>query len=131
VSSPAGIAITPNGVFAYVVTLNDTVSVIATASNTVAATIPVTAPQQVAITPDGAFAYVSTFFNTVAVIATATNSVSAAVPVGAGSFGIAILVKPVPGPTSKDQCKNGGWQIYNNPPFKNQGDCIKYVHQLP
>ena len=30
-------------------------------------------------------------------------------------------------PTSKDQCKNGGWQTFNNPSFKNQGDCVSYV----
>jgi hypothetical protein len=35
-----------------------------------------------------------------------------------------------PTPTSKDQCKNGGWQNYadqNGHPFKNQGDCVSYV----
>jgi hypothetical protein len=30
-------------------------------------------------------------------------------------------------PTSKDQCKNGGWQTFDNPPFKNQGECVSYV----
>ena len=30
-------------------------------------------------------------------------------------------------PTSKDDCKNGGWQRFNNPSFKNQGDCVSYV----
>jgi hypothetical protein len=30
-------------------------------------------------------------------------------------------------PTSKDDCKNGGWQNYSNPTFKNQGDCVSYV----
>jgi len=30
-------------------------------------------------------------------------------------------------PTSKDQCKDGGWQQFNNPTFKNQGDCVSYV----
>ena len=28
-------------------------------------------------------------------------------------------------PTSKDQCKNGGWKTF--PGFKNQGDCVSYV----
>jgi hypothetical protein len=28
--------------------------------------------------------------------------------------------------TSKDQCKNGGWQNFSNPAFKNQGDCVSY-----
>jgi hypothetical protein len=30
-----------------------------------------------------------------------------------------------PLPTSKDQCKNGGWR--NFPGFKNQGDCVSFV----
>ena len=30
-------------------------------------------------------------------------------------------------PTSKDQCKNGGWMNWK-PRFKNQGDCIQYVN---
>jgi hypothetical protein len=29
-----------------------------------------------------------------------------------------------PGPTSKDQCKDGGWQQFDHPAFKNQGDCV-------
>ena len=28
-------------------------------------------------------------------------------------------------PTSKDDCKNGGWQVYGV--FKNQGDCVSFV----
>ena len=33
-------------------------------------------------------------------------------------------------PTTKDQCKNGGWKQYEGPngPFKNQGDCIQFVN---
>lgn len=31
-------------------------------------------------------------------------------------------------PTSKDQCKNGGWQQFTSPTFKNQGDCIQFVN---
>ena len=30
-------------------------------------------------------------------------------------------------PTSKDQCKNGGYTRFNDPAFKNQGDCVSYV----
>lgn len=31
-------------------------------------------------------------------------------------------------PTSKDQCKNDGWRIFNTPrTFKNQGDCVSFV----
>ena len=34
---------------------------------------------------------------------------------------------PVPGtmPTSKDDCKKGGWQAFGV--FKNQGDCVSWV----
>jgi hypothetical protein len=30
-------------------------------------------------------------------------------------------------PTTKDQCKHDGWKSFNNPSFKNQGQCIKWV----
>lgn len=30
-------------------------------------------------------------------------------------------------PTDKDQCKKGGWASFNNPSFKNQGQCVSYV----
>ena len=36
----------------------------------------------------------------------------------------------LPSPTSKGQCKNGGWQNQvdvSGTPFKNQGDCVSYV----
>jgi len=39
-------------------------------------------------------------------------------------FNIVPLVGP---PTEKDQCKNDGWMTFNNPTFKNQGDCVSYV----
>ena len=28
------------------------------------------------------------------------------------------------GPTSKDQCKHGGWKSFTSPSFKNQGQCV-------
>jgi hypothetical protein len=32
-------------------------------------------------------------------------------------------------PTDKEQCKNGGWQNFNNPQiFRNQGECIQFVN---
>jgi len=32
-------------------------------------------------------------------------------------------------PTNKDQCKDGGWALFDQPrTFKNQGDCIQYVN---
>ena len=30
-------------------------------------------------------------------------------------------------PTDKSECKNGGWAEFNNPSFRNQGDCVSYV----
>ena len=67
-----------------------TVSVIDTATNSVAATISLGISQNpfgVAITPDGTRAYVTISFpnNFVSVIDTATNTVVATIPVGVGS----------------------------------------------
>lgn len=42
------------------------------------------------------------------------------------SLNSSTLVGP---PTTKDQCKNGGWMTFNTPrSFKNQGDCIQFVN---
>ncbi len=30
-------------------------------------------------------------------------------------------------PTNMDQCKKDGWKTFNNPTFKNQGQCVSYV----
>lgn len=35
--------------------------------------------------------------------------------------------EPAIAPTTKDQCKNGGWQTFNSPAFKNQGQCVSFV----
>jgi YVTN family beta-propeller protein len=77
--------VTPDGARVYVANFNGkTVSVIATAGNSVTATVPVgTFPVGVAVTPDGAHVYVANQSdNNVAVIATASNTVTATVPVG-------------------------------------------------
>jgi YVTN family beta-propeller protein len=65
--------------------------VIATASNTVTATIPVgNGPTGAAVTPDGSHVYVANdFSNTVSVIATATNTVTTTIPVGNAPIGVA------------------------------------------
>lgn len=34
-------------------------------------------------------------------------------------------------PTTKEQCKDGGWQSFNNPSFDNQGLCQKYAKDHP
>ena len=98
---PVGVAITPDGAFAYVTNFSSgTVSVIETASNTVIATATATVgvdtlPFGVAITPDGAFAYVThEGSGTVSVIATASNTVVATVPVGLNPSGVAITPFP-------------------------------------
>src|SRR5690242_8869570 len=105
--SPFGIAITPNGAFAYVsntgiicdphsplcpVAQAGSVSVIDIANYKVVATIPVGQyPAGVAVTPDGAFAYVTNFnSNTVSVINTATNAATATIGVGAEPLFVAI-----------------------------------------
>lgn len=41
-------------------------------------------------------------------------------------YEIVALVGP---PTSKEQCRSGGWQAFNTPrTFKNQGDCIQFFN---
>ena len=72
--------------------ISDTVSVIATATNTVVRTIPVGGnPIGVAVTPDGTHAYVANnSSDTVSVIATATNTVVATIAVGAFPLGVAV-----------------------------------------
>jgi YVTN family beta-propeller protein len=89
-TTPIGVAITPNGAFAYVTNnANNTVSVINTATNTVTATIPVgTNPIDLAITPNGAYVYTTGVY--VAVINTATNTVTATIPIGSQAWDIAI-----------------------------------------
>lgn len=38
------------------------------------------------------------------------------------------LDPPAPtGPTTKDDCKKGGWETYSDPSFRNQGDCVSFV----
>jgi YVTN family beta-propeller protein len=79
--------------FAYVTNSADgTVSVINTATNTVAATIPVgNAPQELAATPDGYLVYVTnTGGNSVSVISTTSNTVVATIPVGNTPVGVAV-----------------------------------------
>ena len=76
-SDPYGVAVTPDGAYAYVTNANgNTVSVISTSSNTVTATVTVGSnPFGVAVTPDGAYAYVTNWGdNTVDVGSTAAGN---------------------------------------------------------
>jgi len=69
----------------------NTVSVIATATNTVTATIAVgIGPIGVAVSPDGSTVYVTNRDNTVSVIAAASNTVIATIPVGSQPIGVAV-----------------------------------------
>jgi YVTN family beta-propeller protein len=89
--------------------LSNTVSVIATATNTVIATIPVGIdPFGVGVSPDGSKVFVANFYSsTVSVIGTATNTVTATVPVGNGTVAFGVFIQPpLPqsAPTSGSLC---------------------------
>ena len=80
-------SISPDGAHAYATNAGSkNVSVIATATNTVMATVRVEfSPVHVSISPDGVHAYVNNAgSNSVSVIDTGTNAVSAIVPVLSG-----------------------------------------------
>jgi hypothetical protein len=34
-----------------------------------------------------------------------------------------------PSPTDKNHCNKDGWKTFNNPTFKNQGDCVSSVEK--
>ena len=93
-TEPAGLAITPDGAFAYVANsgTDSSVSVIKTFSNEVVATVPVGhTPWAVAITPDGGQAYVANRTgDDVSVISTSTNLVIATVQVGNDPYDLAV-----------------------------------------
>ena len=38
--------------------------------------------------------------------------------------------EPALTPATKDECKKNGWQTFNTPVFKNQGDCVSFVNHL-
>ena len=92
-TTPTGISITPNGLFAYVSDFGSSdISVIATSDNTVTNTITVgTNPFGVAITPNGLYVYVANNGSAnVSVINTLTNTVGTTISVDTGPMGIAI-----------------------------------------
>jgi hypothetical protein len=47
-------------------------------------------------------------------------------PIQSGEIVVHDFVAP-PRPSSKDQCKNGGWRAFG---FKNQGQCVAFVARL-
>jgi hypothetical protein len=58
-----------------------------------------------------------------------TSTVFVSLDLAAGvmteSFTSSLTAPVLIAPTSKDQCKKGGWRDY--PQFKNQGSCVRYV----
>lgn len=48
-------------------------------------------------------------------------------PNGTVAIKITASAPAVAPPTSKDQCLKSGWQTFNNPSFKNQGECVRFV----
>jgi YVTN family beta-propeller protein len=127
----ADVAITPNGAFAYVSAVDNTVRVIDTGTNLLVATVPVgQTPSGIAVDPNGTFAYVANInANSVSKISTATNAVVATIPVGSRPVGIAFRLA-THGPTDKDQCKDGGWATFTSPTFSNQGQCVSFVNHM-
>ncbi len=57
-----------------------------------------------------------------------TGGTAAPANLGKGFVIDAFSMKSGNGPTSSDDCKNGGWQTFDSPQFKNQGDCIQFVN---
>ena len=123
------VAITPEGTRAYVVASN--VAVIDTATHAVVATIDLFVPEGVRITPDGSRVYVtsSSLSGPVWVIDSVSNSVIATITSIDCATDIAFTPPPVP--TNKEQCQRGGWRTFGPPagPFRNQGQCIRFVLQ--
>ncbi|KUL52390.1 hypothetical protein ADL22_05270 [Streptomyces sp. NRRL F-4489] len=92
-SGPWGVAISPDGLRAYVACFGtDSVAVIDTTTNRVTGSIPgLNKPLNLAVSPDGSRLYVaSQGGNRVDVINTATGTVIASVPVGTGPRNVAI-----------------------------------------
>lgn len=104
-TAPAGLAMTPDGAYVYVINYIDgnqntgTISIIRTSDNTVVGTIPgFSGPFAIAITPDGKFAYVTNFGSnnfapygtTVSVVDLSNNTVIDTVDVGIQPSGVAI-----------------------------------------
>jgi hypothetical protein len=51
-----------------------------------------------------------------------------AAPISTGDIAVVDVQPPPPFPTTKDQCKNGGYSSFG---FKNQGECVAFVERGP
>jgi DNA-binding beta-propeller fold protein YncE len=141
---PGAVAVTPDGRSAYVTNLNSGFGTnlsqydIDPGSGALSPKTPAmvdtgVGPSAVAVTPDGKSVYVANFnsdnvsqFNVGPGGALTPKS---PVAVAAVSGPTAVVVASSRVPTSKAQCKNGGWR--NFPQFKNQGQCIAFVNHGP
>lgn len=94
--SPFGVAVTPNGSFAYVTNFQGTTVSVVDRTNAVVATVPgLNAPFAIAVTPNGAFAYTGNLGNdTVSAINTASNAVIATIPLPHGSVPVGVAILP-------------------------------------
>jgi DNA-binding beta-propeller fold protein YncE len=91
-------------------------------------------PLGIAVTSDGHSAYAanagSDTLSQYAVAADGRLSARSPPAVAAGANPLEIAVSPAPPvPTSKEQCKHGGWR--NFPRFNNQGQCVAFVERGP
>jgi YVTN family beta-propeller protein len=90
-TGPAGVAVTADGTEIYIANyVANTVSAIATATNTVTTISGFDSPYGLAVIPDGSTVYVANYIGgTVSVIASASNAVISSVPVGSNPWGVA------------------------------------------
>ena len=140
-----GIAVTPDGKSTYVYNsgvggggptggtvsqydIDPITGVLSPKTPAAVAAAPGSTDSELAIAPDGTSLYVVndsvvSQYDIDPSTGKLTPKTPATVPTGGGSTGIAIASLPSL-PTSKDQCKNGGWQQFD---FRNQGQCIVFV----
>jgi DNA-binding beta-propeller fold protein YncE len=145
---PFGVAVSPDGASVYVANSGNDTAIYSVSQYDVGAggalspKSPATVatgvdPRGVAVSPDGGSAYVANFIANVNGGSVSQYDVGAGgalspkspatVATGNGPFGV--TVTPAQVPTSKEQCKHGGWR--NFPQFKNQGQCIAFVNHGP
>ncbi len=73
-------------------------------------------------TPDAGFVGTDTFSYTISDGKGGSDTATVTVVV------IRLVVGP---PTDANDCKKDGWRRFNNPAFKNEGECVKYVKARP
>jgi 6-phosphogluconolactonase len=141
---PVGVDVTPDGRSAYVTSVGSA-SVfqydIDRSTGALSAKAPPAVaaggfPWDVAVTSDGRSAYVTnqTSGNVSQYDVNPSSgalSPKPSAPAAAGTQPEGIAIRPDRrAPTSKDQCKNGGWRTFGDA-FKNQGECVAFVERGP